>query len=135
MAVVKTLVEGFKADEESKQLADYTTIIDDLGRLLAIGAGAKTYQRGVRRGNLEGMIEVLKRRMEHAFGLMEGKSDIARQLSQSVSQPKAPSIKKDLSCGAMLPIAPQRICAIYMFPKGKRVLLWCHNLRTSLRHN
>lgn len=64
VAVVKTLVEGFKADEESKQLADYTTIIDDLSRLLAISAGAKTYQRGVRRGNLEGMIEVLKRRME-----------------------------------------------------------------------
>lgn len=64
VAVVKTLVDGFKADEESKQLADYTTIIDDLSRLLAISAGAKTYQRGVRRDNLEGMIEVLKRRME-----------------------------------------------------------------------
>lgn len=64
VTVIATLVEGFKSDEEAKELVDYTTIMEDLARLLTISAGKRPYQSGVRRGNLEGMIEVLKRRME-----------------------------------------------------------------------
>lgn len=39
-----------------------------LSRLLMVADGRRTYQRGVRRGNLDGMIEVLKRRMDQLLG-------------------------------------------------------------------
>lgn len=64
VAVMKALVEGFSADDEAKTLADYTTIIDDLARLLMIAEGRRFYERGVRRRNLEGVIEALRRRMD-----------------------------------------------------------------------
>lgn len=62
--VIRELIEGFKNDEDAKKLADLTTIEIDLTQLLTVDAEIREYQRGVRRGNLNGILAALAHRLE-----------------------------------------------------------------------
>jgi transcriptional regulator with XRE-family HTH domain len=64
LKVVRSLTEGFIANDDAKRLADPTFIVEDLARLLAIIDRDGQHMRGITQGNLQQVVSELSRRLQ-----------------------------------------------------------------------
>jgi transcriptional regulator with XRE-family HTH domain len=64
LKVVRSLTEGFIANDDAKRLADPTVIVEDLARLLSIIDRDGQHARGITRGTLDQLVSELSKRLQ-----------------------------------------------------------------------